>query len=60
VLKLTLEAMPLPVRDAVCGLPEALSLTETLADCVPAATGVKVTLIVQLVATAREDPQLLV
>lgn len=60
VLKLTLDAIPLPVRDAVCGLPEALSLTETLPDRVPAPTGVKVTLIVQLVATAREEPQVLV
>ena len=60
VLKLTPEDIPVPVRAAVCGLPDALSLMDTLACRVPAATGVNVTLIVQLVATARELPQLFV
>lgn len=60
VLKLTLEAMPLPLNGAVCGLPEALSLTDTLACRDPAAIGVNVMLIVQLVAVARVVPQLLV
>jgi hypothetical protein len=60
VLKLTVAAVPVPESDAVCGLPVALSLTETEACRVPEAAGVNVTLIVQLVAAARELPQLLV
>ncbi len=60
LLKLTVAAVPIPVRDAVCGLPEALSMTVMLAWRVPAAAGVNSTLIEQLVPSAREDPQVLV
>jgi hypothetical protein len=60
VLKLTVGAVPVPVSEAVCGLPAALSLTETVACRVPDAVGVNVTLIVQLVPSASELPQLLV
>lgn len=51
---------PVPVRAAVWGLPEALSLTESVALRVPPAVGVKVTLIVQLPPAATDEPQLLV
>src|SRR5439155_1597092 len=45
---------PLPDRLAVCrGLPKALSLTVSVAVCVPVFCGVKVTLMVQLALTAR-------
>ena len=60
VLKLTADAVAVPVSEAVCGLPDALSLTETVACRVPDAVGVNVTLIVQLVPSASELPQLLV
>ena len=55
-----LEVTPDPVRLAVCGLPVALSVTETVAVRVPVAVGLNVTLIVQLPAAATELPQLLV
>ena len=55
-----LEVTPDPVRLAVCGLPEALSATESVAVRVPVAAGLNVTLIVQLPAAATELPQLLV
>jgi hypothetical protein len=50
---------PVPVRDTVCGLPEALSVMVRAPVRVPLAVGVKVTLTVQLVLTARLAPQLL-
>jgi hypothetical protein len=50
-------AVPVPVRLTVCGLPAALSETLTVAVRVPAAVGVKVTLIVQLLFAATELPQ---
>jgi hypothetical protein len=59
-LKLTAGAVPVPVSATVCGLPVALSDTEMLACRVPEAVGVKVTLMVQLVAAASELPQVLV
>lgn len=49
--------MPLPERVTVCGLPVASSAIESVALRVPAAVGVKVTLIVQLALAARVDPQ---
>ena len=55
-----LDETPDPVRLAVCGLPVALSVTETVAVRVPVAVGLNVTLIVQLPAAATELPQLLV
>jgi hypothetical protein len=51
---------PVPVREAVCGLPEALSVMLNVPVRVPVAVGVKVTLTVQLLLTARLVPQLLV
>ena len=52
--------MPVPVRVMVCGLPLALSVKVTEAVRVPAAAGVNVTLIVQLLFAATELPQVLV
>jgi len=46
-------ARPVPARPTVCGLPAALSVTETLAVRVPAAVGVKVTEIVQFAPAVR-------
>jgi hypothetical protein len=51
-------ATAVPVRLAVCGLLVALSVTVSVAVRVPAAVGVKVTLIVQLAPAASELPQL--
>jgi hypothetical protein len=51
---------PVPVRDIICGLPLALSVTATEAARLPAALGVNVTEIVQVPAAATEAPQLLV
>jgi hypothetical protein len=51
---------PVPVRETVCGLPVALSVIETFAVRVPAAVGVKVTLIVQLALAFTLPPQVLV
>lgn len=48
---------PVPVRVTFCGLPEAVSVTETDPVAVPAAVGLKVTLIVQLAPDARLVPQ---
>src|SRR5205809_845665 len=55
-----LEVTPDPVRLAVCGLPVALSVTETVAVRVPVVVVFNVPLIVQLPAAATELPQLLV
>ena len=52
--------MPAPLSATVCGLPEALSLTASVAERAPRALGVKVTLIVQLAPAATPEPQLLV
>jgi hypothetical protein len=60
VLKLTADVVAVPVSDAVCGLPAALSVTERLACRELAAVGLKITLIVQLVASASALPQLFV
>jgi hypothetical protein len=53
-------ATPVPLRLAVCGLPDALSATESDPVRDPAAVGVNVTLIVQLDPAVTDDPQLLV
>ena len=58
--KLTLEATPVPVRVTDCGLPVALSVTVIVPGWLPAAVGVKVTLMEQLAPTATEAPQVLV
>jgi hypothetical protein len=52
--------VPVPVSATDCGLPVALSATEIAAVRVPAASGVKVTLIVQFAPLATDVPQLLV
>ena len=51
---------PVPVRLTVCGLPLALSAMETAAVRVPAAVGLKVTLMMQLAVAARVAPQVVV
>src|SRR5713226_7815017 len=51
--------VPVPVKLICCGLPEALSVMLMVPVRVPVAVGVNVTLIVQLVLTASELPQLL-
>jgi hypothetical protein len=53
-----LPATPVPLRETDCGLPGALSVTETVPFRLPEAPGVKVTLIVQLAPEARLEPQL--
>ena len=57
--RLTRAAVPVPERLAVCGLPLALSVMLTEAVRLPLATGVKVTLMVQLAAAATELPHVL-
>ena len=55
-----LTSVPVPVSDTVCGLPLALSATESEPVRVPVAVGLKVTLIVQLAPAATLVPQVLV
>jgi hypothetical protein len=52
--------VPDPFKGTVCGLFAAPSVMVTLADRVPGAVGVKVTLIGQLAPAASEVPQELV
>jgi hypothetical protein len=52
--------VPVPLRETVCGLPVALSVTESVPLKLPEVAGVKVTLMVQFAAAARLEPQLLV
>ncbi len=54
-LSVTAGAVPFPVRDKVCGLPVALSATETVALRPPVAVGVNVAAILQ-VPPAATDP----
>jgi hypothetical protein len=49
-----------PVRLTDCGLSEALSVIVTLAERLPAAFGLNVTLIVQFAPAATLEPQVLV
>jgi hypothetical protein len=58
--RLTTGWSPVPVKPMVCGLPPALSLTVSEALRDPAAEGVNVTVIVQLLPAATLPPQLLV
>ncbi len=51
-LRLTTGAVPVPVKESVCGLPVALSATETVALRAPVAVGVNVAAIVQLALDA--------
>jgi hypothetical protein len=50
-------AVPVPLRETVCGLPGALSVTERVPLRLPVALGVKVTLTVQRAPAANELPQ---
>ena len=59
-LAIVVALAPVPVSDAVCGLPLALSVTVSVAVRVAVAVGVKVTLMLQIRATARLVPQVLV
>jgi len=52
---MALGAIPVPERVTVWGLPVALSVTVIVPGWLPAAVGVKVTLIVQVPFTARVD-----
>src|SRR5947209_3370950 len=54
----TAGAMPVPVRVIVCGLPEASSTMFSVALRIPVASGVKLTLIVQLAPGATEPAPL--
>jgi hypothetical protein len=58
--RLAVAPVPVPVRLTVCGLPAALSEMLTVAVRVPAAVGVNVTLIMQLLFVATELPHVLV
>jgi hypothetical protein len=58
--KLVLGAIPVPERATVCGLPVALSVTVVVPGWLPAAVGVKVTLMEQLAPAATEAGQVLV
>jgi len=49
--------VPVPVKVATCGLPLALSLTVSEPVRVPVVVGLNLMLIVQLLLTARELPQ---
>ena len=49
--------VPVPLRETVCGLPAALSVTLRAALREPLAVGLNVTLIVQLAPAASELPQ---
>ena len=51
------DAVPVPVRATVCGVPVALSATERLAVRAPVAAGLNSTETVQLAAAASEVPQ---
>ncbi len=50
--------IPVPLRLTVCGLPVALVATVSVPAAAPAAAGANVTLIVQVVAAAKEAGQL--
>jgi len=56
----TIKSSPVPDRLADCGLPGAVSAIETLAVREPPAFGANVTFTMQLPATDKELPQLLV
>ena len=55
--KLAAGAIPVPERVTVCGLPVALSVMVIVPGWLPAAVGVNVTLMVQLLPTLKEAPQ---
>jgi hypothetical protein len=57
---ITAGVTPVPVRATFCGLPAALSVILTLADRVPAAVGLNVTLMEQFAPAATLPPHVLV
>jgi len=56
----TAGTMPVPLRDAVCGLLEAASVTVSVAVSAPRTLGVRVTVIEQVPFAVRLVPQVLV
>lgn len=50
-------AAPMPLRETVCGLPGAVSATESVPLTLPIALGMNVMLIVQLAPDGRLEPQ---
>ena len=58
--RLTIEAVPVPVRLMLCGLPGALSVIVTVPPRLPVVVGAKVTLILQVVPIATVEPQVVV
>ena len=56
----TAGAVPVPVRETICGLPGASSVMVIAPVLVPRAVGAKVTLIVQLAPAATEPAQVFV
>lgn len=56
--RVTVKVVPLHVRAAVCGLPEALSVIERFPDLAPAVVGLHATCIEQLIPGPRLVPQL--
>ena len=57
--KLTPEAVPVPLKETVWGLPDELSVTVRVPVREPTAVGVNVRFTVQLLLAARAVPQLL-
>jgi len=56
----TEKSVPVPVRPTLCGLPTALSVTANDPVALPAAVGLKMTLIVQLAPAPTVVPHVLV
>ncbi len=52
--------VPVPLSATVCGLPGALSVTESVPVTLPEVLGVRVTLIVQFAPDARVELQVVV
>lgn len=50
----------MPVSEMLCGLPDALSVTDSVAFRTPVAVGLNVMLMVQLALAATLEPQVLV
>ena len=57
---MTFGDVPVPVREAVCGLPLALSVTEIVPLVLPVIVGAKLTLMVHELPAATLVPQLFV
>jgi hypothetical protein len=52
--------VPVPLRETVCGLPDALSVTEIVPLRLPEIVGVNVTFTMQFAPAATVEPQLFV